>query len=400
MTPAARLAAAIDVLDAILAGAPAERALTNWGRANRFAGSGDRAAVRDHVFDALRCRGSFAALGGALTGRGLMLGLCRAEDRAPEAFFTGAGHAPAALTDAERDHLCVARPAAEDLAARDWPDWLLPQIKEDLGSDFDAVSAQMQARAPVFLRVNVAKTTRRAAQAALAAEGIEAAAHPLAETALEVTAGARKIMKSRAYETGLVELQDAASQAMLALVPLSPGARVLDYCAGGGGKALALAAAAPQARITAHDIDAARMRDIAPRAKRAGARITLAQPGKVTGTFDLVLVDAPCSGSGTWRRAPEAKWALTPARLAELTALQGEILAQAARFVAPGGRLCYMTCSLLSVENAAPIAAFRGTGWQVTRALRLTPRDGGDGFFGAVLERDGTDRELALTSLG
>ncbi|MFD2175391.1 RsmB/NOP family class I SAM-dependent RNA methyltransferase [Rhodobacter lacus] len=388
MTPAARLAAAIDLLDAILAGAPAERVLTNWGRSNRFAGSGDRAAVRDLVFDALRCRGSFAALGGGLTGRGLMLGLCRAEGRDPEALFTGLGHAPAPLAAAEKAHLAAPAPAPEELRASDWPNWLLPQLRTDLGADFAPVSARMQARAPVFLRVNTAKTTRDAAQAALAAEGIETAPHPLAATALEVSSGARKLSKSHAYETGLVELQDAASQAMLALMPLAPGARVLDYCAGGGGKALALAAACPEAKITAHDIDAARMRDIAPRAKRAGARITLAQPGQVTGTFDLVLVDAPCSGSGTWRRAPEAKWALTPARLAELTALQGEILARAAGFVAPGGRLCYMTCSLLAVENEAQVAAFTAQGlWHSLRALRLTPCEGGDGFFGAVLAR-------------
>ncbi|MBZ4022412.1 SAM-dependent methyltransferase [Rhodobacter sp. TJ_12] len=388
MTPAARLAAAIDLLDAILAGAPAERALTNWARANRYAGSGDRAAVRDHVFDALRCRGSFAALGGALTGRGLMLGLCRAEGRDPATLFTGTGHAPAPLTAAEQAHLAAPAPPAEDLLASDWPKWLLPQLHADLGADFAAVSDAMQARAPVFLRVNRAKAHRDAAQAALAEAGIETVPHPLAETALEVTAGARKIAQSAPFTAGLVELQDAASQAMVELVPIGPNMRVLDYCAGGGGKALALAALAPKAQITAHDIDAGRMRDIAPRAKRAGAKIRLAEPGKVSGPYDLVLVDAPCSGSGTWRRAAEAKWRLTPERLAELVALQSEILARAAALTAPGGRLCYMTCSLLSVENDAQVAAFTQSGaWRVDARLRLTPVDGGDGFFGVVLAR-------------
>ncbi|SOB98352.1 16S rRNA (cytosine967-C5)-methyltransferase [Rhodobacter sp. JA431] len=388
MTPAARLAAAIDLLDAILEGAPAERALTNWARANRYAGSGDRAAVRDHVFDALRCRGSFAALGGSLSGRGLILGLCRAEGRDPTALFTGEGHAPAVLNDAEARHLASAAPPREELLTSDWPEWLLPQLRADLGADFAPVSEAMQARAPVFLRANLAKTTRDGAAQALAAEGIETQPHPLADTALEVTAGARKIAQSQAYAQGLVELQDAASQAMLQLVDLAPGARVLDYCAGGGGKALALAAAFPKAQITAHDIDAGRMRDIAPRAKRAGAKITLAEPGKVTGQYDLVLVDAPCSGAGTWRRTPEAKWRLAPARLAELVALQAEILSHAAGLVAPGGRLCYMTCSLLDVENAAQIAAFTARGgWESTAHLRLTPCDGADGFFGAVLSR-------------
>lgn len=388
MTPAARLAAAIDLLDAILAGEPAERALTNWGRASRFAGSGDRAAVRDHVFDALRCRGSYAALGGALSGRGLMLGLTRAQGLDAGALFSGEGHAPAALTEAEAELLAAPLPPEADLAALDWPGWLVPQIQSALGADFSEVSALSRARAPVFLRVNLARGSRAGAQAELVAEGIETAPHPLSDTALEVRAGARRIAQSAAYREGRVELQDAASQAVLGLVDLAPGARVLDYCAGGGGKALALAARAPKARITAHDIDAGRMRDIAPRAARAGARIALAQPGRVEGLFDLVMVDAPCSGSGTWRRSPEAKWRLTPERLAALEGLQAEILMQASAHVAPGGRLLYMTCSLLEAENGVQIARFIAPGgWALEAERRLTPRDGADGFFGALLRR-------------
>lgn len=388
MTPAARIAATITLLDAILAGAPAERALTNWGRAHRFAGSGDRAAVRDHVYDALRCRGSFAALGGAGDGRGLMLGMCRAVGLDPDTLFTGEGHAPAALDPAERARGAQPAPAPEDLLAADWPAWLLPQLRADLGADFGAVSAAMQARAPVFLRVNLAAGSVAQAQDALAGEGIETQPHPLAASALQVLSGARRIAPSRAYLRGLVELQDVASQAVLAGLELPQKARVLDYCAGGGGKALALAAAHPGARITAHDVDAGRMKDIPTRAARAGARIALAAPGQVSGSFDLVMVDAPCSGSGTWRRTPEAKWRLTPARLAELTALQDEILGRAARHVAPGGQLLYMTCSLLAVENDARICGFleRG-GFELVRRRCLSPREGGDGFFAALLRR-------------
>lgn len=388
MTPAARIAAAITLLDAIAAGEPAERALTNWGRAHRFAGSGDRAALRDHVYDALRCRGSFAALGGAADGRGLMLGMCRAAGIDPATVFTGAGHAPASLTGAEAEALARPVPAAADLAASDWPDWLLPYLRADLGEDFDAVSEVMRARAPVFLRVNLARASVVEAAQALAQEGIGTEPHPLAATALRVLSGARRIAASQAYLQGLVELQDVASQAVLGGLLLPEAARVLDYCAGGGGKALALAAAHPGARITAHDIDPGRMKDIPPRATRAGARIAQAGPGKVSGVFDLVLVDAPCSGSGTWRRTPEAKWRLTPARLAELTALQDQILARAAGHVAPGGQLLYMTCSLLSAENDARIAVFvqRG-GFALAECRRYSPRDGGDGFFAARLCR-------------
>ncbi|RBP84885.1 16S rRNA (cytosine967-C5)-methyltransferase [Rhodobacter sp. 140A] len=388
MTPAARLAAAIAILDQLREGAPAERALTNWGRASRFAGSGDRAAVRDHVFDVLRCRGSFAALGGGESGRALVLGLARAQGLDIAALFTGEGHAPAPLSEEEAARLAQPLPDEGALADLDWPDWLRPQLQADLGAAYAAVSARMRARAPVFLRVNLARGDRAAAQAALALEGIATRPHPLAETALEVTGGARRIQASAAYRDGLVELQDAASQAAIAQVPVAAGMRVLDYCAGGGGKALALAARAPKARIEAHDIDPGRMRDIPVRAARAGARISTVAPGRPGRDYDLVLVDAPCSGSGTWRRTPEAKWRLTPDRLAELCTLQAQILRAAAARVAPGGRLLYMTCSLLDAENAAQAEAFvRETGWQVAEQRRFTPLDGGDGFFAAQLER-------------
>ncbi|MFC5738663.1 RsmB/NOP family class I SAM-dependent RNA methyltransferase [Sinirhodobacter huangdaonensis] len=388
MTPAARLAAAIAILEQVREGAPAERALTNWGRASRFAGSGDRAAVRDHVFDVLRCRGSFAALGGGESGRALVLGLARAQGLDIAALFTGEGHAPAPLSAQEAARLAQPLPDEGTLADLDWPDWLRPQLQADLGAAYAAVSARMRARAPVFLRVNLARGDRAAAQAALALEGIATRPDPLAETALEVTGGARRVQASAAYRDGLVELQDAASQAAIAQVPVAAGMRVLDYCAGGGGKALALAARAPKARIEAHDIDPGRMRDIPVRAARAGARISTVAPGRLGRDYDLVLVDAPCSGSGTWRRTPEAKWRLTPERLAELCTLQAQILRAAAARVAPGGRLLYMTCSLLDAENAAQVEAFvRETGWQVAEQRRFTPLDGGDGFFAAQLER-------------
>lgn len=388
MTPAARLAAAIAILDQLRDGTPAERALTNWGRASRFAGSGDRAAVRDHVFDVLRCRGSFAALGGGESGRALALGLARAQGLDLASLFTGAGHAPAPLTEEEAARLAQPVPDAGALADLDWPDWLRPQLRADLGADYGAVSAQMRARAPVFLRVNLARGDRAAAQAALAAEGVATRPHPLAETALEVIEGARRIQASAAYREGLVELQDAASQAAIALVPVAAGMRVLDFCAGGGGKALALAARAPAARIEAHDVDPGRMRDIPVRAARAGARISTVAPGRLGREYDLVLVDAPCSGSGTWRRTPEAKWRLTPERLEALCTLQVQILREAAARVAPGGRLLYMTCSLLSVENTAQAAAFaRETGWHMDDERRFTPLDGGDGFFAALFHR-------------
>jgi len=385
VTPAARIAAAIELLDLWLSGEPAERALTNWARANRFAGSGDRAAIRDHVFDAIRCRRSFAALGGAGTGRGLMLGALRAAGTDPATLFTGAGHAPAPLAEEE----CSAPPPPDDPLVRlDCPDWLAPRLQASLGDRFEPVMEMLRTRAPVFLRVNMARATREEAAHALAREGIASVPHPLSPMALEVTENARRVKSSRAFQDGLVELQDAASQAVVdALLPLAPGARVLDYCAGGGGKALALAAAG--ARVSAHDADPRRMDDIPERARRAGVAIDLVPPaGLRPRAFDAVLVDAPCSGSGAWRRQPEAKWRLDAERLAELGALQAAILRQASRHVRPGGQLAYATCSLLEEENGAVVSRFLAEtpGFVLEAERRLTPLDGGDGFFVARMK--------------
>lgn len=376
MTPAARAAAAIGVLDRILAGQVAEVALTNWGRASRYAGSGDRAAVRDIVYDALRCRRSFAALGGGETGYGLVLGWVRASGQ--EALFSGEGHAPVVPQDAGR--------VPGGLEALDCPEWLGPALTQSLGADFAAVMQAMRQRAPVFLRVNLARTGREAAIAALAAEGIVARPHPLADTALEVTEGARKVQTSEAYGDGLVELQDAASQGVVEMLPLRDGMRVLDLCAGGGGKTLAMAARA-KLTLFAHDAEARRMTDLPARAKRAGVTVTALARPESAAPFDLVLTDVPCSGSGSWRRDPQGKWALDADRLDALTEVQAGILDRATAMVGRGGVIVYATCSLLEAENGAQVAAFLGRhqGWRIEAERRFTPLEGGDGFFGAVL---------------
>ncbi len=382
MTPGARVAAAIAVLDRIAAGEAAERALTNWARMARYAGSADRSAVRDLVFDALRRWRSSAALGGGADGRSRMIGLLRGQGIDPAPLFTGAGHAPPPLTAAE----AAAAPPLSGLDALDCPDWLAGPLQDSLGDAFAPVMRLMRDRARVFLRANAARTTPDAAIAALAADGIAARPHPLAPWALEVTAGARRIAGSAAFRGGLVELQDAASQAVVAALDVTPGMPVLDFCAGGGGKALALAALG--AAVTAHDAAPARMRDLPARAARAGVTVAIAPPFRPDG-WPLVLADAPCSGSGAWRRQPEAKWRLTPEALARLTAAQDAVLHAAAGHVAPGGRLAYATCSLLAAENADRIAAFRARSpvWQVLAERRWTPRDGGDGFYLAIMGR-------------
>lgn len=378
MTPGGRISAAIAVLDQVLAGEAAERALTNWGRASRFAGSADRAAVRDLAFGAIRCKRSFAALGGAETGRGLMIGSLRAAGQEPEAAFDGVGHAPGPIGPADPQGW-----PPIGLEALDCPDWLGPQLQASLGADFAAVMRLLQRRAPVFLRVNLRRGSVQQAIERLASDAITAVPHPLAATALEVTANARKVQTSDAYGGGFVELQDAGSQAVLEALPLAGS--VLDYCAGGGGKALALAARG--AEVWAHDLEPRRMRDIPVRAKRAGVTIRVLE--QVERRFDLVLLDVPCSGSGSWRRAPDGKWALTQARLEELVRTQAQILDLASGYVAPQGHLAYVTCSVLDAENSQQISAFlgRNRAWRLVSERRLTPLDGGDGFFATLLTR-------------
>lgn len=362
--------------------------LTAWGRANRFAGSKDRAAIGDLIYDALRRRRSLGARLGLADpdGRALMLAMA-AEAGDPAALFTGERFAPAPLSDAERAALSATPDTPEEGARLDLPDAILPELRRSLGDDLAGVAALMQTRAPLDLRVNLLRGGMDEARASLAADGVETAPGPLSPTCLRVTAGARAFRGSRAYADGVAEIQDAASQAIADLAAAAPGDVVLDYCAGGGGKALALAAMmGGKGRIVAHDVDPRRMKDLPARAERAGARIEVSAnpPARLRGACDLVFVDAPCSGVGAWRRNPDGKWTLTWPEVEALAALQRRIIAEAAAFAAPGGRMIYATCSLLRIENEDALTA-APQGWTVGKTLRLTPLDGGDGFFGAVL---------------
>jgi 16S rRNA (cytosine967-C5)-methyltransferase len=352
MTPGARVAAAIAVLDQIGSGAFAEQALTGWARASRFAGAKDRAAVRDHVFDVLRCRRSL----GDGDGRALMARLLQRDDVDLSHIFNGLGHAPDALSEAEVAALALPL-ALSDAAACDLPDWLWPVWQGSLGADAEQAARVQQARADVFLRVNQRRITTAGAVAALA----------------------------------LVELQDAASQRAVQMVPVAAGARVLDYCAGGGGKALAFADR-HGTDIFAHDIAPARMADLPDRAARAGVVITRLAPDQVAdhAPYDVVFCDAPCSGSGTWRRSPDAKWRLTRDRLDALCAIQNDVIARAATLVAPRGLLAYATCSVLQDENDAVVTQFlhSNPAWSVTLRDQRLPGPDGDGFFLSVLARN------------
>ena len=390
MTPPARLAAAIGVLDRYLAGEPVEKALTNWARKSRFAGSKDRAAVRDIVFQCVRCRLSYGANGGTETGRGLAIGYVSEKCEAQyEELFDGSQYGPESLGKEEVKTLNRSGLSSEAHVNMDIPDWLLPDLERAFGDDLTQVANLLRNRAPVWVRVNLSRTSVSDAARDLAKAEIETRPTDLSPRALEITSNPRKLAQSTPYLTGLVELQDAASTAVCDSFGDVTGLKVLDYCAGGGGKALAFADG--RARVTAHDIDPRRMRDLPARAVRAKVKIDLVEPQDVAeaGLFDLVLCDAPCSGSGAWRRAPEGKWSLTRARLDELQATQADILNKAQALVAPGGVLGYVTCSLLNCENEDQIEAFLKTNpaWRCVFSRQFSPLDGADGFFVAHLTR-------------
>jgi 16S rRNA (cytosine967-C5)-methyltransferase len=320
-----------------------------------------------------------------------MLGALRLAGVDPDTVFCSAPYAPAELSEAERVSGRAPLDGAESL---DLPDWLWPLWQDSLGDRAEDAAIALKHRAPVHLRVNLLKSDLEQARQSLSQDGVTVEPHPAAKTALLVLEGVRRIRGSRAYLSGLVELQDAASQAVVETLPLGDGTRVLDFCAGGGGKTLALAARA-RLDLFAHDAAPRRMRDLPERARRAGADVTILETSELAGSgpFDLVLCDAPCSGSGSWRRAPEGKWSLTPEKLAGLCKTQAAILEQAAELVSPGGTLAYATCSVLADENTGQINQFlaQTPGWHKVRDVSWMVSDGTDGFYLALLTRASTE---------
>lgn len=383
MTPGARVAAATSVLDAWQGGLPVEQALTRWARAARYAGAKDRAAVRDHVFDALRTLNSAAMAGGAKTGRAIMLGLLRLQGVPVDTVFTGEGYAPAILSAEEVAHTFTRPDPTIDV-----PDWLLPMVEQRAGPGLAALCRSFQSRAPVYLRVNRRNASDEAVIASLLADGVTATRVPDIDGALVVIDGARRVRLGAAYQAGWFELQDLSVQRAIVNIDWRCDDTVLDYCAGGGGKTLAILDRADGV-VLAHDADPRRLKDLPVRAARAGVEAECLATNALTtrGPFDTVLCDVPCSGSGTWRRDPENKWRLTPSRLAHLKETQAQILQSAQALVRPGGRLAYMTCSLFHAENEDQITRFLDncSGWTLEMEGMDTPLTCSDGFYHAVL---------------
>jgi len=394
VTPGARYAAAMDVLDAVVGGSPAERELTRWARASRFAGSRDRAAVRDIVYGCLRRRRSCLWRAGqeAETGRALVLGWILSTDPGDLALLDGEGYAAPPPTDPERAAFRDDLSGAPAPVALDYPDAMGKILEKSLGDALPRVMAVLQERAPIDLRVNLLKTDPITARAALAAEGIVCAPVDRVATALRVTEAARQVAGSAAYRRGEVELQDAASQLVALSSGVTGGQKVLDMCAGGGGKTLALGAMMQgRGLISAYDIDPARMKDLPGRARRSGVEIEILDTRTLDSRsrfYDVVLVDAPCSGTGAWRRNPDHKWRLSGADLRRLEAVQAQILERVLGYLAPGGTLVYATCSMLEPENSGQIASFRARHPNVDlcEETRLLPGDVGDGFYLCVMK--------------
>tara|TARA_B110000914_G_scaffold120885_1_gene105527 strand:+ start:1693 stop:2871 length:1179 start_codon:yes stop_codon:yes gene_type:complete len=384
MTPNARIASAILIIDSIIAGDPAEKVLTNWARKSRFAGSSDRSAVRDIVYDCLRSLNSFGTLGGNKTGRGVIIGYLLFSNKEPNLFFNGIGYGPSELTPSELSHIDLTQNESSPLEVLDFPDCLLDELKDSLGESFYSVNKTLKQRAPFYIRVNLSKATLDEVQLILRDEGIETELDDTCVTALKVLSNPRKVKQSDAYKTGLLDIQDLNSQISCRTIPVENGWKLLDFCAGGGGKSLALSDRF-SGTIDAYDKDFLRMKDIPVRSDRAGVTINLLSNDDIrtVSSYDLVICDVPCTGSGAWRRNPDAKWTLTTDNYEALKKTQQEIFDDASKLVSGNGVLVYMTCSLLKAENSDQVEAFllRNSDWEVVFQESFPLSNSGDGFF-------------------
>jgi 16S rRNA (cytosine967-C5)-methyltransferase len=374
MTPAARLSAAIEVFADIAARRrPAADALKDWGLSHRFAGSGDRAAIAGLVYDALRRRASAAFIMGEETPRAILIGMLRLERDMPAAAIAaladGGRFAPGTLSDNERTHLESANlSAAPPWIAGDYPQWLDPHLAQVFGEERAEEGAALARRAPLDLRVNTLKGEREHALAALAEYDPQPTRWSPVGLRIALSADAKSpaIQADPAFLKGLVEIQDEGSQLAALFTAVAPGEQAIDLCAGGGGKTLALAALMQnRGQIYATDTDKRRLAPIHARLERAGVRnVQVRTPrggdhlADLADRADLVLIDAPCTGTGSWRRNPDAKWRIRPGALEQRIKEQSEILGRAAALVKPGGRIVYVTCSVLDEENSSQVKRF------------------------------------------
>ena len=422
-----RLAAAVDVLTDILdRRTPATLALRDWGKANRFAGSKDRSAIGNIVFDCLRARSLLGWMMDDDSPRALVLGLMAHHREMPLKDIQAAAsekYGLGALTSDELARLKSPVPidGAPDWVKADVPEWIWPAFENNFGDEAIAEGAALATRPPLDLRVNTLKSTRESAlQKHSEYNPVPCKTSPLGIRFPAPSDDTRlpNIQNDVAYLTGEVEIQDEGSQIVSLLIDAKPGEQILDYCAGGGGKTLALAASMQnEGTIHAYDIDKRRLAPLVARAARAGAaNIEVHMPPAdltgLNGKMDRVVIDAPCTGTGTWRRKPDAKWRLTLDQLERRIKEQEQVLEQAKDFAKVGGYLFYITCSVLAEENEGAVYRFleANPGYSLVSAgevyedtfgtdgpkpwsedgltVTLTPASTDtDGFFFAVMER-------------
>ena len=369
-----RLSAAIDVLsDVETRKRPVSEALKAWGLNNRYAGAGDRAAIGNLVYDALRRRASHAALMGEDTPRALVLAVAvrdwRLDPAELNAEFATDQHAPPPFSDEEAARVVGQLPdGTPGWVEADLPEWLGPSLQRGFGDNWIAEGQEMAGRPSLDLRVNTLKSSRERVMRSLAR--FNPATTPFSPIGVTMPAGPRdartpNVVTDEGYLKGWFEVQDQGSQLVAALAGAKPGEQVLDLCAGAGGKTLALAAAMDnKGQIFAFDTERSRLAPIYERLKRNGARnVQVRSPeagalDDLVGKMDRVVIDAPCTGSGTWRRRPDTKWKLSPELLAQRVGEQEAILADAQRYLKPGGTLVYITCSILPEENDDQVAEF------------------------------------------
>ena len=430
VTPASRLQATLDLLQEIDSVArPADAVVSAWFRARRYIGDRDRGPISELLYALLRhharLRWWLEKHGREATPRNRLLALLalvqgRSRDQIKE-LFNGGQYAPPALTDQERTLLAKLKGCAighsdmPDDVRCECPPWALDALRRRFGESFQREMEALLTPAPLDLRVNPIKSTRDIMLGALRALGLDA--EPSRMSPLGIRIKQRPSLSGLPMlKDGEVEIQDEGSQLVAMLVGAKPGERVVDFCAGAGGKTLAIAAQMNnKGRVIACDVLANRLKRSTERFRRAGLHNIQTQPlssekdkwvTRHKGTFDRVLVDAPCSGVGTWRRNPDARWRVLGPGLESLLPLQASILASAARLVRPDGRLVYATCSMLAEENEEQVAAFlkahpafhvvplREVAPEITDSahpdyLSLTPaRHDTDGFFAAVMQRD------------
>ena len=386
MQPAARVQAAIEIIDDILKNDfKINHSLKKWSRQNRYAGSKDRAEIRDLIFDAMRNLRSYSKVGGGMNGRAIMSAALHIKGHNLKLIFTGEKYAPKALKNFK---FCPIG-SLSDPELFNIPDWLWPIWSTDLAGGAMQVASALRKRANIFLRVNKKKSTREQAVIELRKAGIEATLHPEVKTCLMVINGKEKINQSMVYRGGLVEFQDTASQMSVDSLPDKLSGPILDYCAGAGGKALALASKYDKT-IFAHDVVKNRMSDIPTRARRANARIEIIKNNNlIKNYYGLVFADVPCSGTGSWRRDPAGKWLLSELALSSLVKDQSKIINHASSLVRIGGFFVYATCSVLKRENSEQIDFFlkKQKSWKVIKKRQLLPTNFSDGFFYCYLQK-------------